>query len=258
MTPDYRVPAIDRAVQVLEILSSSPRGFSLAELTVKTGIPKSTLFRILFTMQKFSIVTEDKERKIFTLGMKLIDWGNAAIEKIDLKSIAHPHLVTLAYETKESFYLTLMDNYEVIIVDRVDTPEVWGIVARLGTRSPFHCTATGQVMTADLHEEDLEFLIKQKGLKKFTPKTITSAAALRKKLKKVREQGFAVCDREYKNDLIAIAVPVMEHSGKVIASLMTAIPANKSKDDKNLIDYLIKSLKREGLNISKKLGYNKE
>jgi IclR family transcriptional regulator, KDG regulon repressor len=258
MTPDYRVPAIDRAVQILEILSSTPRGISLAELTVQTGIPKSTLFRILFTMQKFSIVTEDKERKVFSLGMKLIDWGNAAIEKIDLKSIAHPHLVTLAYETKESFYLTLMDNYEVIIVDRVDTPEVWGIVARLGTRSPFHCTATGQVMTADLHEEDLEHLIKEKGLRRFTPKTITSASVLRKKLKKVREQGFAVCDREYKHDLIAIAVPVTEHSGKVIASLMTAIPANKSKDDKNLIDNLIRALKREGLNISRKLGYNKE
>jgi IclR family transcriptional regulator, KDG regulon repressor len=256
MLLDYKVPAIDRAVQILEILSESPNGISLAELTHKTKIPKSTLFRILFTMQRYSIVSEDKERKVFSLGMKLIQWGNAALDKIDLKSIAHPHLVTLAYETKESLYLTVMENYEIIIIDRVDTPEVWGIVARLGTRSPFHCTATGQVITAGMHEEDLEHLIKIKGLKKYTSKTITSATALRKKLKKVREERLAICDREYKDDLIAIAVPIFEHSGRVIASLMTAIQANQSKNNKKTIEYLGKTLQREGENISRKLGFN--
>jgi IclR family transcriptional regulator, KDG regulon repressor len=258
MAPDYRVPAIDRTVIILEILSESPNGISLAQLARQTKIPKSTLFRILYTLQKYSIVSEDRERKIFSLGMKLLDWGNAALDKIDLKSIAHPHLVTLAYETKESFYLTVMDNNEIIIIDRVDTPEVWGIVARLGTRSPFHCTATGQVITAGMHEEDLDRLIKVKGLKKYTPKTITSATALRKKLKKVREEGFAVCEREYKDDLIAIAVPIYEHSGRVIASLMTAIQANQAKNNKKIIDYLVKVLQREGMNISRKLGYHKD
>jgi IclR family transcriptional regulator, KDG regulon repressor len=258
MAPDYRVPAIDRTVIILEILSESPNGISLAQLARQTKIPKSTLFRILYTLQKYSIVSEDRERKVFSLGMKLLDWGNAALDKIDLKSIAHPHLVTLAYETKESFYLTVMDNNEIIIIDRVDTPEVWGIVARLGTRSPFHCTATGQVITAGMHEEDLDRLIKVKGLKKYTPKTITSATALRKKLKKVREEGFAVCEREYKDDLIAIAVPIYEHSGRVIASLMTAIQANQAKNNKKIIDYLVKVLQREGMNISRKLGYHKD
>jgi IclR family transcriptional regulator, KDG regulon repressor len=258
MAPDYRVPAIDRTVIILEILSESPNGISLAQLARQTKIPKSTLFRILYTLQKYSIVSEDRERKVFSLGMKLLDWGNAALDKIDLKGIAHPHLVTLAYETKESFYLTVMDNNEIIIIDRVDTPEVWGIVARLGTRSPFHCTATGQVITAGMHEEDLDRLIKVKGLKKYTPKTITSATALRKKLKKVREEGFAVCEREYKDDLIAIAVPIFEHSGRVIASLMTAIQANQAKNNKKIIDYLVKVLQREGMNISRKLGYHKD
>ncbi len=257
MSPDYTVPSIDRAVQILEILSNSPNGVSLAELSQKTKIPKSTLFRILFTMQRYSIVNEDRERKVFTLGMKLIYWGNAAHEKIDLKSIAHPHLVSLSYETKESFYLAVLDDdtKEVIIIDRVDTPEVWGIVARLGTRSPFHCTATGQVMTADMREEDLDKLISEKGLKKFTPKTITSKTALKRKLKKVREQGVAVCDREYKNDLIAIAVPIYDHTGKVVASLMTAIPKNKTNNTDKVVEELVKALRREGLNISRKLGY---
>jgi len=256
---DYKVPAIDRAVQILEILSESPNGISLAQLAHRTNIPKSTLFRILFTMQRYSIVSEDRERKVFSLGMKLIDWGNAALDKIDLKSIAHPHLVTLAYETKESFYLMVMDsnNKQIIIIDRVDTPEVWGIVARLGTSSPFHCTATGQVITAGMHEEELDQLIKTKGLKKYTSKTITSTVKLKKKLKQVREERFAICDREYKNDLIALAVPIFEHSGRVIASLMTAIQTNQVKNNRKKIDYLVKVLKREGEAISRKLGYNK-
>ncbi|MEX2090005.1 MAG: helix-turn-helix domain-containing protein, partial [Bacteroidota bacterium] len=88
MPPNYTVPALDRAVKVLELLSSSPQGMSLAQLAVQTKVPKSTMFRILFTLQQNSIVVEDHERKLFTLGMKLLDWGNAALSKIDLKTIA--------------------------------------------------------------------------------------------------------------------------------------------------------------------------
>ncbi len=257
MTLDYKVPAIDRMVQVLEILSKAPRGISLAELTVMTKIPKSTLFRILFTLQKYSVVSEDPERKTFTIGLKPIEWGNAALEKIDLKVIAHQYLVNFAYETKESIYLTVLDDGEIIIIDRVDTPDVWRIVARLGTRSPFHCTATGQVIVSDLPDEEVNKLIREKGLKKYNPRTISSPAELKKKLKKVHKQGYAVADKEYKEDLVAIAVPIYEHSGRVIASLMTAIQSDHAKRNKKYIDVLIEALKKEAYNISHKIGYTK-
>ena len=158
MTKDYTVPAIHRAIRVLEILAASHTGFSLAELARQTNIPKSSLFRILLTLEQSSVVLQDHARNVYTLGMKLIDWGNTALDKIDLKTVAHPHLMRLAHETRESFYLAILDDYEVIIIDRADTPEIWRMVTRLGQRSPVHVTATGQVILADMGPEAFDTL----------------------------------------------------------------------------------------------------
>ncbi len=256
MPPNYTVPALDRAVKVLELLSNAPHGLSLAQLATQTKVPKSTMFRILYTMQQNAIVVEDSERKTFTLGMKLLEWGNAALSKIDIKIIAHPHLVNLAHETRESFYLAMLDQGEVILIDHVDTPEIWKMVTRLGHRSPFHCTATGLVLTADLKPEEVDAMIERQGLRRYTSKTITTPTKLKKRLEEVRKQGYALADGEYKPDLCAIAVPIRDHSGKVTASLMTAVPSERVSREKRLVDDLITVLRREAAIISKRIGYN--
>jgi DNA-binding IclR family transcriptional regulator len=257
MALNYTVPAVDRAIKVLELLSVAPHGMSLAQLAVQTSVPKSTMFRILHTLHDHSIIVEDRERKLFTLGMRLLGWGNAALSRIDLKTIAHPHLLKLAHETRESFYLALLDHDEVVLVDRADTPEIWKMVTRLGSRSPFHCTATGLVIAAAMTDEAIDEMILRHGLKRFTSKTITSAAKLKKRLKEVRRLGYAIADGEYKLDLCAVAVPIPDHTKKVVASLMTAIPSVRSAKDKRLVETLIGVLKREAELISRQIGFEK-
>jgi IclR family KDG regulon transcriptional repressor len=257
MALNYTVPAVDRAIRVLELLSAAPHGMSLAQLAAQTEVPKSTMFRILHTLHEHSIIVEDSERKLFTLGMKLLGWGNAALARIDLKTIAHPHLVRLAHETRESFYLALLDHEEIVLVDRADTPEIWKMVTRLGQRSPFHCTATGLVIAADMKDEAVDEMIERHGLKKFTPKTITSISRLKKRLKEIRRLGYAIADGEYKPDLCAVAVPIRDHTGRVVASLMTAIPSARSGKDKKLIESLIAVLKRDAETISRRIGFEK-
>ena len=256
MALNYTVPAIDRAIRVLELLSTSAQGMSLAQLAVQTKVPKSTMFRILYTLQQNFIIVEDRDRRLFTLGMKLLDWGNAALAKIDLKTIAHPHLVTLAHETRESFYLGLLDHDEVILVDHVDTPEIWKMVTRLGLRSPFHCTAIGLILASDMKSEQVDVMIERHGLKKYTPKTITNEAKLKKRLEEVKKLGYAVADGEYKPDLCAVAVPILDHSRRVAASLMTAIPSDRMNRDRNLVPNLVAVLKLEAALISKRLGFS--
>ncbi len=255
MALNYTVPAVDRAIRVLELLSVAPHGMSLAQLAVQTTVPKSTMFRILHTLHEHSIIVEDPDRKLFSLGMKLLGWGNAALARIDFKTMAHPHLLKLAHETRESFYLALLDHDEVVLVDRADTPEIWKMVTRLGTRSPFHCTATGLVIVAAMTDDAIDDMIVRHGLKKFTPKTITSASRLKKRLKEVQRLGYAVCDGEYKPDLCAIAVPIWDHTQRIVASLMTAIPSVRSSKDMKLVESLIAILKHEAAMISKRIGY---
>jgi IclR family KDG regulon transcriptional repressor len=255
MTKDYTVPAVQRTIQVLEILSASSTGFSLANLSRQTGIPKSSLFRILLTLDRSSVVHLDESRGTYSLGAKLIDWGNQALDKIDLKTITHPHLVRLANETRESYYIAVLDDHEVIIIDRADTPEIWRMVARLGNRSPVHATASGQVLIADLSPDVLDTVLTRGGLKRYTPFTITSSPKLKRRLAEVKQNGFVIADAEYKPDLCVIAAPIRDHHGRVSAALMTALQSERARRNKGLVNNIIDILKREASLISRRLGY---
>jgi DNA-binding IclR family transcriptional regulator len=255
MPNEYTVPAVQRAVEVLELLAGSHTGISLADLSRQTGYPKSSLFRILLTLEKASIVQLDRTRNMFTLGMKLIDWGNRALEKIDLKSVTHPHLVRMAHETRESYYVAILDDNEVIIIDRADTPDIWRVVARLGQRSPVHATASGQVLMAEVSDEALQAAVQRTGLKRFTAQTITSLNRLKLRLREVRRDGYVINDAEYKPDLCVISVPLRDHHGKIVAALMTAITSERSRKNKPFLMSIVEILKREAAVISKELGY---
>ncbi len=254
----YSVPAIQRAIAVLEILASSPAGISLADLARRTGYPKSSLFRILLALERTSVVRQDEERKVFTLGMKLVEWGNAALDRIDIKTVTRPHLIRLAHDTRESYYLAILDGYDVIIIDRVDTPEMWRIVARLGHRSPFHATASGQVLVADLEPEVIDRVMTTEGLKRFTDRTLTTRQQVKKRLAQVKRQGYAVADAEYKPDLCVIAAPIYDHNGRVPAAVFTALHSERVRRDRTLVRTLIDTLRKESNLISREIGWTGE
>ena len=252
---EYTVPSVDRAVRVLEILATTADGLSLADLAKRIWAPKSTLFRILTTLKHNSLVNHDDQRRKFTLGLKLLDWGNAALSRVDLKTVAHPHLLRMARETKQSYYLAILDHYEVILIDRVDTPEIWTMVARLGQRSPVHATASGQVLISDLRPDVLEKIIRRSGLKKYTLRTITSFRKLKQRLVEVKDCGYSIADAEYKPDLCALAVPVFDHHSRVAAALMMALPHSRTAKNAKSFDDMIDMLKQEASKISQAIGY---
>lgn len=254
MASDYTVPSLHRAIQALDMLACSTDGLSLAEMSKRLNTPKSSLFRIMVTLQDHSLVNQDKGRKVFSLGMKLVEWGHAALERVDLKQVARPHLVQLANSTRESFYLAVLDNLEVILIDRADTPEMWRIVARLGSRSPVHATATGQVLVSEVGSDVIDRVVERTGLRRFTEKTIVNPAQFRKRLEQIRKQGYSITDAEYKPDLCAVAVPIRDHRGTIVASLMTALPSGQANKRKPYLRELIGILKDKADTISHELG----
>jgi len=250
----YSVPAVERALTVLEILASSRTSISLAELTNQTGIPKSTLFRILFTLERKQYVEQDYEKKKFDLGLKVFELGHAKIEQIDLSSIATRYLQRLANEVQESVYLGILDQGEVYLVQRVDSPTVWRMVTRLGHHSPAHCTAIGQVLLANSPENEVRSFLEEHSLQKFTEYTIVTISNFKKRLANIRKQGYAVVDREYHPELLTIAAPVRNHTKKAIAALMIALPTSKAKNTERISE-LIVSIQKVSLELSRELGY---
>ncbi|MEK6571744.1 MAG: IclR family transcriptional regulator [Bacteroidota bacterium] len=250
----YAVPAIQRAVQVLEVLATSQKDATLSELCKITKVPKSSLFRILITLEAEKMVHQDHERKKFSLGTKLLELGSAKLGQIDLSTTARPFLERLARETQECVYLGVLDHGQVILLQHIDNRDMWKIVTRLGDTSPAHCTAIGQVLLAGLPEDEVSRIASEKGLKRYTKKTITSEARLQKRLEEVRSNGYAIVDGEYKSDLCAVAAPIRDHTRNVAAAVMFALPSSRA-DKKTVVPKLARALERVGVEISRHLGY---
>jgi DNA-binding IclR family transcriptional regulator len=113
------------------------------------------------------------------------------------------------------------------------------------------------VIAGGMSDQAIDEMIDRHGLRRFTSKTITNVTRLKRRLKEVNRLGYAVADGEYKPDLCAVAVPIWDHAGNVVASLMTAVQSARSHKDKRLVSNLIAMLKREAAQISKRIGYEK-
>ena len=253
MTDKYIVPAIDRSIDVLNCLASSKNGITLHELSIKTEIPKSSLFRILYTLEKKRFVEQDLERKKFILGFKLWELGNLKIENTELASIAVKHMRELASEVCENVFLGVLDNQDIIYIQRVDCPSRIKAITKLGRRAPAYCTATGQAILANLDEFKLNEVLNHVEYKKFSSNTITSSDKLLKKLKQVRDNGFAIANGEFNSELLCVSVPLLDYSRQVIASLTVDMLATKRNTDR--LQSVVKHLKNYGEIISNELGY---
>ncbi len=253
----YTVPAVKRAIEILSLLEKSDKPMGLSEISKHVNYPKSSIFRILVTLEKYGFVERNVSDNTFTLGLRLSQLGIAKLNKMNLGYDSYKYLEELANKTGESVYLAVLNNYRVVLIQRVDSPNMWSLVTKLGLRSPVHCTASGQVLISEMSDKELSELVRKVGLKKYTDKTITSLSELKARLKRVREQGFSVVDREYNPELVAVAAPIRNAWGKIIAALLITLQYRGSKTVVRAYE-LAEDLKLYAKKISNMLGYSKE
>lgn len=248
----YTVPSLDRAIRVLELLSHEGDGLSLAELTRRTEIPKSTLFRILTTLQNRGCLSIDEESKRYHLGLKLWELGSAYIEQSDIDSAAISYMENLAQTCGESVFLGMLDEGEVVYVRRIESPRSVTVVRKLGHRAPAYCTATGEAMLAFMPDQKIQSIIDTLKLKAYNPKTNTDQDELWRRLKEVRSEGVAVVDGEYNAKLLCVSAPVSDDTS-VRAAITVAMLSAEAETEK--IEAIKQSVCRAAQGLSKELGH---
>lgn len=254
MTADrYTISSLDRAIDVLEVLAEAEAGMTLAELTRETEVPKSTLFRILSTLQERNCVRLDEDAKEYTLGLKLWELGSAVMEKSDLDSAAAPFMKTLAERCEESVFLAVREGADVVYVRRMESPNSVMMVRKLGHRAPAYCTATGTAMLAFLPEADRRALLDAADLRSHTPSTCTGREALLRRLRAVRTEGVAVVDGEYNAELLCVAAPVLGRNGRPEAALTVAMPSGEADEER--VEAVKAEVREQALGLSRRMGY---
>lgn len=211
---------VRRAMAVLRVLGESG-DLGNNEVARRAGVHPSTVSRMLATFELDQVVVRVPETGKVRLGPRLVELGNAALARLDLRQLGRPHLVALTETTGETSTLSVPYGDATVTVDFVQSPASVRSVAEVGRPGVPHATATGKVFLA--HSDALP----DAHLESFTPRTITDPDALAEEVATVREQGWARAVGEREQDLNALAAPITDRDGRLVAVLGLQGPASR-------------------------------
>jgi len=214
-----RVPAIDRAVQILQTLASSDAPLGVSELSRRLHLNKSTVHDLLSTLSHHHLIERNDAAKTYRLGYGLTQLAHYANDRSSVRAVAHPYLSALARAVDETVYLGTFHAGHVTILDKEEPPHDFKITAPLGRRLHYSAGAFGKTFLAALTEIDALKLMRDKPPRAFTPNSITKTADYRAALREVRAQGYALDDEEYLAGVRAVAAPINDARGRVTGAL---------------------------------------
>jgi len=223
-----RIKSIDKVLDLLEFLSLNEQETSITKISKELHMGLSTVHRILTTLKSRGYVIQNQQTAKYRLGIKLFELGCAVQSTKRLVEITKPYLKQLSQSTNETANLAILEGKEVIYLDTIESPEILRTEIMAGTRTPAHCTALGKVLLASFSDGEFENLYKSDGpLPSLTTNSISSLEELKKNLKKVKEQGYAVDREEYKIGINCIGVPIFGRNGEAIAAISITGPASR-------------------------------
>lgn len=208
------IQSVAKAMRLLDLLAASAGPLGLAEISARTGWPKSTVHGLLSTMREFSVVAQDEEGR-YRLGIRLFEYGCTLSASWGILEKAKPYIQHISYETGETVFLSILDRGEVVTLDHAENRTGLPTAAEVGCRLPVHCTSQGKLFLALMPEQEREQILERTELTAYTTNTITTADTLRQELLNICANGYAVENGEYKTGLRSVSAPIFDRDGRV-------------------------------------------
>ena len=241
------VPALDRALSILEILARSRAGLTLPELVQQSKLPRSSVHYLLVTLERRGYVQRNERTSRYMFGMNLVQLSNMAISGLSLRQQATPYLHHLMRRTQMTVHMAILKDNEAVLIAKCDPPQRVRVATWIGKRMDVHCTGLGKALIAYLAEPELERIIREHGLPRHNENTISTPKKLREELAKVVRLRCALDDEEDEIGLRCIGVPVLNPAGRAIAAVSIAGPAGELNDSR--FDLLVRETKSAAAGI---------
>jgi len=244
------VQSLERGLAVICAFDKDHAELTLSEVAAHTGVTRATARRFLLTLARLGYVRTDG--RFFSLTPRVLELGYAYLSSLSLPEVAEPHLEALVAEVNESSSVSVLDGDDVVYVARVPVSRIMTVAISVGTRFPAYATSMGRVLLAGLPDDELEAYLSKVDLARLTSKTVGSPSALRSELAKVRAQGFALVDQELEEGLRAVAAPIKDRLGRVVASLNISAHASRTSLEsmrRNLVPPLLAAAARISADI---------
>ncbi|GHF67765.1 IclR family acetate operon transcriptional repressor [Amycolatopsis bartoniae] len=225
---DYSLRAVDRVCAILDLLQQSVDGISLNTVVEATGMPKSSAYRYLWTLEAHRYVERDEETGLCRLGLGFLGMQSRHLEL--LREVARPWLEKLRDEFGETTNLGVLDSDRIIYVDIIESRRGVRLAAARGDRDPLHSTALGKAIAAHLAEERVRDILARSGMPRRSASTITTVEEYLAELDTIRTLGYAVDNLENEADGRCVAVPLLGTSIPAAISLSAPAARFPAKD----------------------------
>jgi len=233
---DGGMQSISRTVAVLRVLRDAPAGLSLGKIAEKTGLPKSTVHRLVTALESEHLLSSAGSNGRVRLGPELT--ALAAAASAGLRERVRPHLEALLAEVAETVDLAVLDGTDVLFIDQITAPHRLRAVSAIDVRFPLHCTANGKAMLAGLSREHASRLLPSR-LVRFTSRTITSRQALWHELDAVAQSGVAFDREEHTVGISAVGAAIATPDGHLGAITIVAPAARFAGIEDHLAERLL-------------------
>ena len=241
------VPAIDRALTVLEMLAASHKPLSLAEISRNLGVNRSSAHYIMGTLEARGYVQRGALRGNYSIAAKLFGLANVSLTGLEIRSRAAPHLRKLVERISLTVHLTILSAHEAVIVDRVAAPSCRSIPTWIGKRMPIHCTGAGKALLAWAPSDRVDACV-QRGFVRYNDNTIVPAPRFRQELAAVRARGYSLDDEEETIGLRCIGAPVLGPDGHSVAAV--SVSGTTTEIDEGRLERLAKEVVRAAVAIT--------
>ncbi len=250
----YRVPILDRTLDLLELLTRHPEGMTLTMMTETLKMPKNSVFRIATTLTLRGYAERNEDTKAYRASRRLLSLGYAAVGGERLTRAAAPILTALRDATGETALLGTLAGNHGVVLDQVASSHPVKVVVEIGHAFTLHTAAPAKAMLAHWSTEAQKSFVQQIKFTKYTRHTITSVSGYLAGLKQVKAKGYALDRGEESETFACAAAPVFDHRGLPVASLWISGPSDRVTTAS--LDKLGRQVKHFADQLSQKLGYD--
>jgi IclR family transcriptional regulator, KDG regulon repressor len=251
----YRIQVIDRAAQILDCFGFDHQELSVSEIGAKTALHRSTAHRILMALEYNDLIQQNPDNGKYRLGIKLFRLGHQAVSHLDLREICRPFLTRIMNETKETVHLAVLDENQVLYLDKVEGPHALRMPSRVGRHIPTYCTSLGKAMLSCLDEQEVKGILGKQPFTAYTANTVRNVEQLLADVRAVHKRGYAVDNEEIEIGLRCVGAPIRDHTGAMVGAISAAAPSARLAEKKiPRVGRLVMAVAEE---ISEQLGYEK-
>jgi len=246
------INSVLKAIKILNLFNTAEPRLSLAEISRRLGMPKSTAHNLVTTLLSAGYI-EKVDGDEYALGTAPLSLTQNIRVCVEVRDPAAPLLRNLADSTRESVYLTVREQDTALYIYAIESPRRLMARSAVGEYSPLHCTSVGKAILAFLPEEEVNDIISREGLPAFTANTITDPNSLKEELIETRMRGYSVDRAEHELNTYCIGAPIFSRNGEVIGSC--SISGTDPEITKSKLDTLSREVRITAQEISRRMGY---